>query len=142
MNSSTNGVHPLLAIDVTQDPDLANTIWTNLRELAASPDGDPVWREMAREVVEGRLTAGQLLSCGAYQDAMAGRLDDMAREWDAVPEAERDRLAAADEANRVPVEQLVAAAEAEVVERLVGTGGLSTAAAIELADEISRNARG
>jgi hypothetical protein len=142
MNDSTNDVHPLLAIDVTEDPDLARTIWANLRELAASPDGDPVWREMAREVVEGRLTAGQLLSFGAYQDAMAGRLSDLASEWDAMPEAERERLAAADEANRTPVEQLVAAAEAEVVARLAATGELSTAEAIELADEISRNARG
>jgi len=137
-----NDVHPLLAIDVTTDPDLANTIWTNLQWVAGSADGDPVWREMAREVVEGRLTAGQLLSYGAYQDAMAGRLDDMAREWDAMPEAERERLAAADEATRAPVEQLVAAAEAEVVERLARSGDLSTAAAIELVDEISRNARG
>ena len=137
-----NDVHPLLAIDVTTDPDLAHTIWTNLQKVAGSADGDPVWREMAREVVEGRLTAGQLLSYGAYQDAMAGRLDDMAGEWDAMPEAERERLAAADEATRVPVEQLVAAAEAEVVERLARSGDLSTAAAIELVDEISRNARG
>jgi hypothetical protein len=134
-------IHPLLAIDVTDDPEVARTVWSNLRRLA-SADGDSVWREMAREVVEGRLTAGQLMSYGAYQNAMAGRLDELGREWDALSESERERLAAADEATRVPVEHLVAAAEAEVVERLAQSGELSTAQAIELADEISRNARG
>jgi hypothetical protein len=35
---------------------------------------------MAREVVEGRLTARQLLSYSAYQEAMAGRFDELARD--------------------------------------------------------------
>ncbi|MPZ84165.1 MAG: hypothetical protein GEV28_28700 [Actinophytocola sp.] len=131
----------MLAVDVTDDPATARAVWANLRRLADS-GADPSWREMAREVVEGRLTTRQLMSYGAYQEAMVGRFEELAEKWRDMPDAERAELVAPDPDDEPdPVGPLVEAAEADVIQELARPGGMSVADATALMTEIRRDAR-
>jgi hypothetical protein len=87
-------VHPMLAIDVAREPSVARAILDDLRRTAES-DPDPVRRELAREVVEGRLTARQVASYAAYGEVLAARLDDVVARWNTLSESEREERATA-----------------------------------------------
>lgn len=132
-------IHPLLAVDVTSDAETARAVWSNLERLAESAE-DPIWREMAREVVEGRLTASRLMSYSAYQEALGDRFDDLAQSWHGMSEDERAALDDPAGDDSEPVEQLVARADADVVDALVRSGALSTEEAHEMVAEIRRYA--
>src|SRR5262245_28016843 len=130
-------VHPMLAIDVTREPATARVVLDGLRHTAEA-DPDPVLREIAREIVEGRLTARQAASYSAYGEVLSGRLDDLAARWDALSETERDELATAGwtelgepaGAELVSVDQLLGRVEAGVLDALAETGDLSAGEAM------------
>jgi hypothetical protein len=58
---------------------------------AAQRHPDPVLREMAQEITEGRITVEQALQCDAYVDAMAEQWRSAIAEWNAMSDDERDR---------------------------------------------------
>lgn len=61
-----------------------------LREVVES-DSDPIRREIASEVLGGRLRMSEICSYSAYQEALHSNLDEVVRHWEAMPEEEFER---------------------------------------------------
>jgi hypothetical protein len=70
-------------IDVTRDPGLTRAIGLMLREITQTST-DPIAKEIAQEVLGGRLRMSEILSYGAYRDALGAHVDEVVQRWDAL----------------------------------------------------------
>lgn len=68
----------------------ARLVHEALGRLADGSGGD-VLREMAREVLSGRVGLHQALSVGAYADVLGERVRAAQEDWERLPQDERER---------------------------------------------------
>ncbi|MEU4096079.1 hypothetical protein [Streptomyces sp. NPDC026673] len=66
-------------MDVADDPAQARRLHKALRTLADNPDADRTLKEMAREVLSGRLGMREALGSSAYLGAIGDRMAELKR---------------------------------------------------------------
>ncbi|WP_431965574.1 hypothetical protein [Actinacidiphila sp. bgisy160] len=66
-------------MDVADDPAQARRLHKALRTLADNPNADGTLKEMAREVLSGRLGMREALGTGAYLGALGDRMAELKR---------------------------------------------------------------
>ncbi|MDX3238848.1 hypothetical protein PV392_24785 [Streptomyces sp. ME03-5709C] len=66
-------------MDVADDPAQARRLHRALRTLADNPKVDGALKEMAREVLAGRLSMREALGSGAYLGALGDRMAELKR---------------------------------------------------------------
>lgn len=72
--SNDPGDEQLVGIDVTRDRETARTLWRILEQVR-DRDEDPLRREIADEILSGRLTVRQAASFSQYQEALTQGLE-------------------------------------------------------------------
>ncbi|MGW4753419.1 hypothetical protein [Streptomyces chartreusis] len=75
------------------DPAQARLLRKSLETLAAGHGGDAL-KEMAQEVLSGRVGLRDAANVSAYADQLVDQAAPMAEKWAALSEAEREELAA------------------------------------------------
>ncbi|MFG1668712.1 hypothetical protein [Streptomyces sp. Y7] len=75
------------------DPAQARLLRKSLETLAAGHGGDAL-KEMAQEVLSGRVGLRDAANVSAYADQLVEQAAPMAEKWAALSEAEREELAA------------------------------------------------
>jgi hypothetical protein len=109
-------------LDVADDPAQARRLHKALRTLADNPNADGTLKEMAREVLSGRLGMREALGSGAYLEAIGDRMAELKRADERLTPEER---AAQEERARRWFEQQ---AEEEAREDEAAAGGSRPAA--------------
>lgn len=102
-------------MDVAADPAQARRLHKALRTLADTPDADGRLKEMAREVLSGRLGMREALGSGAYLGAIGDRVAELKRADERLTPEER--VAREEQARRWFAQQADEEARAESAER-------------------------
>lgn len=74
-----------------RDPVEERLLREALREQA-NDTGDPLARDMARDVLDGNVTIYEAVASSVYGEVFAQRAEDYAQWWLDLPETERERL--------------------------------------------------
>ncbi|NBE51235.1 hypothetical protein [Streptomyces boluensis] len=69
----------------------ARALRKTLQKLADSDKAGPALREMAGEVLSGRIGLREAMRVGAYADALGEKLAEGRRAYEAIPREERER---------------------------------------------------
>jgi hypothetical protein len=72
------------------DPVLARVVQRSLQRLATGAAGDAL-REMAKDVLDGRVSLRDAVTAEAYAGALSERLVPFSQQYDQMPPAERER---------------------------------------------------
>ncbi|QIY56346.1 hypothetical protein HEP86_19725 [Streptomyces sp. RPA4-5] len=81
-------------LEITQDPAAARLLRKSLEAVAAGGAGEAL-KEMAQEVLSGRVGFRQAMEISAYSDQLVEQVHAATEEkWDSLSEKERDALAA------------------------------------------------
>ncbi|MEV3858027.1 hypothetical protein AB0J38_27310 [Streptomyces sp. NPDC050095] len=78
-------------MDLTDDPVQQRLLRQSL-EVFRRGDAGPVLKEMAAEVLAGRIGLRQATQIPAYAEAVIDRGQECRMRWEALPESERDGL--------------------------------------------------
>jgi hypothetical protein len=73
------------------DPIMASVLRESLKRLATGASG-PLLREMATEVLEGRVSLREAVRSPHYAEAMSGRVNEFAQQFSQLSEEERQAL--------------------------------------------------
>ncbi|MFI0242359.1 hypothetical protein [Streptomyces sp. NPDC016845] len=79
-------------MDLTDDP-VQQRLLRKAMEVFQRGDAGPVLKEMAQEVLAGRVSLREVTRIPAYAEAVIEQGQDFRRQWDAMPDRERDALA-------------------------------------------------
>ncbi|MET9494915.1 hypothetical protein [Streptomyces sp. NPDC006552] len=79
-------------MDLTDDP-VQQRLLRKALEVFHRGDSGPVLKEMAREVLAGRVGLREATRIPAYAEAVIDQGRDFRRQWEAMPDAERESLA-------------------------------------------------
>ncbi|MFG2093704.1 hypothetical protein [Streptomyces sp. NPDC048612] len=80
-------------LEITRDPAAASIMRKSLEQLAKGGAGD-VLKEMADEILSGRVGVRDAVSIPVYANHMIDKLQASKQEWDSLSEMDRERLAA------------------------------------------------
>ncbi|WP_435209719.1 hypothetical protein [Streptomyces sp. bgisy034] len=80
-------------MEIAHDPAQARVLRKALEQLAGGGAGETL-REMAKEVLSGRIGLREAVSVSAYSEAVMEKSQHFMREWEQLPERERDGLVA------------------------------------------------
>ncbi|GAO08893.1 hypothetical protein TPA0598_04_05290 [Streptomyces lydicamycinicus] len=80
-------------LEITRDPARARVMRTALEQIAAGGRAGPL-KEMAEEVLSGRLGLRQATTISAYADPLIEEFQTFKQEWDSLSEKEREERAA------------------------------------------------
>ncbi|MFG2141582.1 hypothetical protein [Streptomyces sp. NPDC048650] len=83
-------------LEITKDPAAARVMRKSLEQIAQGCAGG-VLKEMAHEVLSGRVGLREAVNIPAYSDQMVERFQDFKKDWDSISEKDRDRLVDAGE---------------------------------------------
>jgi hypothetical protein len=79
-------------LEITRDPAAASIMRKSLEQLAKGGAGE-VLKEMADEVLSGRVGLREAVSIPSYANHMIDKFQASRQEWDSLSEMDRERLA-------------------------------------------------
>lgn len=79
-------------MNLTDDP-VQQRLLRKAMEVFRRGDAGPVLREMSQEILAGRVSLREATQIPAYAEAVIEQGQDFRRQWDAMPDAEREALA-------------------------------------------------
>lgn len=80
-------------LDIAHDPAEARVVRKALEQIAGGGAGEAM-KEMAQEILSGRIGIRQAVQVSAYSDAMAEKGQEFREQWDALSQRERDERVA------------------------------------------------
>ncbi|MEU6147594.1 hypothetical protein ABZ848_45505 [Streptomyces sp. NPDC047081] len=80
-------------MDIAKDPAEARAMRKALQQIAGGGAGEAL-KEMAKEVLSGRVGLRQATQTSGYTDALAEKVQPFREQWDAMSETERQSRAA------------------------------------------------
>ncbi|MBB1256603.1 hypothetical protein H3146_25120 [Streptomyces sp. OF3] len=96
-NAQNRDVDDSEFLDIARDPADARSLRNSLELLRKGAAG-PILKEMAEEVLSGRLSLRQAVNVSSYAEAGLAESRDFQEKWAAMSDAEREELAAQGEA--------------------------------------------